>query len=33
MEIVLREIRVRVDATIGGGALRRLLEVLSEPAC
>lgn len=33
MEIVLGEIRVRVGPGFDAGALRRLLEVLSEPAC
>jgi hypothetical protein len=33
MEIVLDEIRVRVGPGFDPGALRRLLEVLAEPAC
>ena len=33
MEIVLGEIRVRVGPGFDPGALRRLLEVLAEPAC
>jgi hypothetical protein len=33
VEIVLGEIRVRVGPGFDAGALRRLLEVLSEPAC
>ena len=33
MEIVLGEIRVRFGPGFDPGALRRLLEVLAEPAC
>jgi hypothetical protein len=33
MEIVLGEIRVNVGPGFDAGALRRLLEVLAEPAC
>ncbi len=33
MELVLSEIRVRVGPGFDPGALRRLLEVLAEPAC
>jgi len=33
MEIVIGEIRVRVGPGFDPGALRRLLEVLAEPAC
>ncbi len=33
MEVVLGEIRVRIGPGFDPGALRRLLEVLAEPAC